>query len=69
LGLLSRNQATLESDLKDVDAALARYFDGASKRTQTVRALIKDVMQGAQAVTVPNLNSSLQAIHDNKSRG
>jgi uroporphyrinogen III methyltransferase/synthase len=69
LGLLSRNQATLESDLKEADAALARYFDGASKRTQTVRALIKDVEQGAQSVAVPNLNTSLQAIHDYKSRG
>ncbi|MGG1944560.1 fused uroporphyrinogen-III synthase HemD/membrane protein HemX [Trinickia sp. NRRL B-1857] len=69
LGLLSRNQATLESDLKEADAALARYFDGASKRTQTVRALIKDVAQGAQSVAVPNLNTSLQAIHDYKSRG
>ncbi|PMS14861.1 fused uroporphyrinogen-III synthase HemD/membrane protein HemX [Trinickia dabaoshanensis] len=69
LGLLSRNSATLESDLKAADAALARYFDGTSKRTQTVRALIKDVSQGAQTVAVPNLNTSLQAIHDYKSRG
>lgn len=69
LGLLSRNQATLESDLKEADAALARYFDGASKQTQTVRALIKDVAHGAQSVAVPNLNTSLQAIHDYKSRG
>jgi uroporphyrinogen III methyltransferase/synthase len=69
LGLLSRNQATLESDLKEADAALARYFDGASKQTQTVRALIKDVARGAQSVAVPNLNTSLQAIHDYKSRG
>ncbi|WP_206953485.1 fused uroporphyrinogen-III synthase HemD/membrane protein HemX [Trinickia acidisoli] len=69
LGLLSRNQATLESDLNAADAALARYFDGASKRTQTVRALIKDVGQGAATVEVPNLNTSLQAIHNAKSRG
>ncbi|RDU96569.1 fused uroporphyrinogen-III synthase HemD/membrane protein HemX [Trinickia dinghuensis] len=69
LGLLSRNQATLESDLNAADAALARYFDGASKRTQTVRALIKDVSQGAATVEVPNLNTSLQAVHNYKSRG
>lgn len=69
LGLLSRNQATLESDLKAADAALARYFDGASKRTQTVRALIKDVEHGAAAVELPNLNTSLQAVHNYKSRG
>ena len=69
LGLLSRNEATLKSDLQAADAALARYFDGASKRTQTVRALVKDVAQGAATVEVPNLNSSLQAVHNYKSRG
>jgi uroporphyrinogen III methyltransferase/synthase len=69
LGLLSRNQATLESDLNAADAALARYFDGASKQTQTVRALIKDVEQGAAKVEIPNLNTSLQAVHNSKSRG
>lgn len=69
LGLLSRNGATPKSDLQAADAALARYFDGASKRTQTVRALVKDVVQGAAAVEVPTLNTSLQAIHNYKSRG
>ena len=69
LGLLSRNSATLKSDLQAADAALARYFDGASKRTQTVRALVKDVEQGSAAVEVPNLNTSLQAVHNYKSRG
>jgi uroporphyrinogen III methyltransferase/synthase len=69
LGLLSRNQATLESDLNAADAALGRYFDGASKRTQTVRAAIKDVEKGAATVEIPNLNTSLQAVHNYKSRG
>jgi uroporphyrinogen III methyltransferase/synthase len=69
LGLLSRNSATLKSDLQAADAALARYFDGASKRTQTVRALVKDVEQGSAAVELPNLNTSLQAVHNYKSRG
>ena len=69
LGLLSRNAATLKSDLQAADAALARYFDGASKRTQTVRAQVKDVMQGAATVEVPNINASLQAVHNYKSRG
>jgi uroporphyrinogen III methyltransferase/synthase len=69
LGLLSRNSATLASDLKAADAALARYFDGASKRTQTVRGLVKEVEQGSAAVELPNLNTSLQAVHNYKSRG
>lgn len=69
LGLLSRNQATLTADLNAADAALARYFDGTSKRTQTVRTLLQDVTKGAATVEVPNLNTSLQAVHNTKSRG
>jgi uroporphyrinogen III methyltransferase/synthase len=69
LALLSRNQATLKSDLNAADAALARYFDASSKRTQTVRELVKDVEQGSAAVEVPNLDASLQAVHQYKSRG
>lgn len=69
LGLLSRNPATLTADLNAADAALARYFDGTSKRTQTVRALLQEVTKGAAAVEVPNLNTSLQAVHNYKSRG
>ncbi|MGN6653511.1 fused uroporphyrinogen-III synthase HemD/membrane protein HemX [Trinickia sp.] len=69
LGLLSRNQATLTADLNAADAALARYFDGTSKRTQTVRALLQDVTKGAATVEVPSLNTSLEAVHNYKSRG
>ena len=69
LSLLSRNQETLKSDLHASDAALAHYFDGSSKRVQTVRELIKDVDTGSAAVELPNLNTSLQAIHQYRSRG
>ena len=69
LALLSRNQTTLKSDLHAADAALARYFDNASKRTQTVRDLVKQVDDGSAAVEVPNLNTSLEAVNQYKSRG
>ncbi|TDN66942.1 fused uroporphyrinogen-III synthase HemD/membrane protein HemX [Paraburkholderia sp. BL10I2N1] len=69
LALLSRNQTTLKSDLRAADVALGRYFDNASKRVQTVRELIKDVDTGSAAVELPNLNTSLQAIHQYRSRG
>jgi uroporphyrinogen III methyltransferase/synthase len=69
LALLSRNPATLKSDLHAADAALARYFDSASKGTQNVRDLVKQVDEGAVAVEVPNLNTSLSAVHQYKSRG
>ncbi|PVX82402.1 uroporphyrinogen III methyltransferase/synthase [Paraburkholderia unamae] len=69
LSLLSRNEATLKSDLADADATLARYFDGASKQTQTVRELLKEVGAGSAAVALPTLDKSLQAIQQYRSRG
>ena len=69
LALLSRNQTTLKSDLAAADAALARYFDASSKRTQTVQELVKEVEQGSAVVEVPNIDTSLQAVHQYKSRG
>jgi uroporphyrinogen III methyltransferase/synthase len=69
LSLLSRNQDTLKSDLSAADATLARYFDGASKDTQTVRELLKDVGAGSAAVALPTLDTSLKAIEQYRSRG
>ncbi|TDQ80385.1 uroporphyrinogen III methyltransferase/synthase [Paraburkholderia silvatlantica] len=69
LSLLSRNQETLKSDLAAADATLARYFDGASKDTQTVRGLLKEVNDGSAAVALPTLDTSLKAIQQYRSRG
>ncbi|WJF91048.1 fused uroporphyrinogen-III synthase HemD/membrane protein HemX [Paraburkholderia bonniea] len=69
LELLARNSVTLKSDLQAADAALARYFDSAAKPTQTVRDLVQQVQAGSAAVDVPNLDSSLQALHQYRSRG
>ncbi|MGH8778957.1 fused uroporphyrinogen-III synthase HemD/membrane protein HemX [Paraburkholderia sp.] len=69
LALLSRNQTTLKSDLHAADTALARYFDASSKETQTVRDLVKDVDAASAAVALPNLDTSLQAVHQYRSRG
>jgi uroporphyrinogen III methyltransferase/synthase len=69
LALLARNQTTLKSDLKAADDALARYFDASSKKVQTARDLVKEVDQGSGAVEVPNLNTSLQAVHQYRNRG
>ncbi|MEX3965948.1 fused uroporphyrinogen-III synthase HemD/membrane protein HemX [Paraburkholderia sp. EG286B] len=69
LSLLSRNQDTLKSDLAAADATLARYFDGASKDTQTVRGLLKEVNDGSAAVALPTLDTSLKAIQQYRSRG
>jgi uroporphyrinogen III methyltransferase / synthase len=68
LALLARNQVTLKSDLHAADASLARYFDASSKNTQTVRNLVKEVDDGSGAVDLPNLDTSLQAVHQYRSR-
>jgi uroporphyrinogen III methyltransferase / synthase len=69
LALLSRNQTTLKSDLQAAQAALTRYFDNTSKKTQTVIDLVKQVDAGSAAVELPNLNTSLQAVNQYRSRG
>ncbi|MFP6559876.1 fused uroporphyrinogen-III synthase HemD/membrane protein HemX [Paraburkholderia sp. B3] len=69
LSLLSRNEATLKSDLAAADAALGRYFDSGSKETQAVRDLVKAVSVGSAAVAVPNIDTSLQAVEQYRSRG
>ncbi|NIE66204.1 fused uroporphyrinogen-III synthase HemD/membrane protein HemX [Burkholderia sp. Ax-1719] len=69
LSLLSRNEPTLKSDLAAADAALAHYFDSASKETQNVRDLLKQVDAGSAAVALPTLDESLKAVQQYKSRG
>jgi uroporphyrinogen III methyltransferase / synthase len=69
LALLSRSQTTLKSDLQAAQAALTRYFDNTSKKTQTVIDLVKQVDAGSAAVDLPNLNTSLQAVNQYRSRG
>ncbi|WP_084162076.1 fused uroporphyrinogen-III synthase HemD/membrane protein HemX [Paraburkholderia bannensis] len=69
LSLLSRNEPTLKSDLAAADAALAKYFDSASKETQNVRDLLKQVDAGSAAVALPTLDESLKAVQQYKSRG
>ena len=69
LALLSRNQTTLKSDLQAAQSALTRYFDDSSKQTQTVIDLVKQVEAGSAAVELPNLDTSLQAVNQYRSRG
>lgn len=68
LSLLARNQVTLKSDLNAANQALARYFDPTSKRVQTVRGLLQQVVQSSANVELPNMNASLAAVRQFKSR-
>nr|WP_141755363.1 fused uroporphyrinogen-III synthase HemD/membrane protein HemX [Burkholderia plantarii] len=69
LSLLARNDAAMKSDLHAAQAALGRYFDASSKDTRTVQDLLKQVDAASLSVAVPNLNTSLSAIQQFKSRG
>ena len=68
LSLLARNQVTLKSDLNTANQALARYFDPTSKRVQTERGLLQQVDQSSANVELPNMNASLAAVRQFKSR-
>ncbi|WP_240648073.1 fused uroporphyrinogen-III synthase HemD/membrane protein HemX [Pararobbsia silviterrae] len=67
LSLLSRDQKTMDSDLDAADAAIARYFDPNAQATRTVRDLIAQVRHASTVVELPNLDASLDAIHQYKS--
>jgi len=69
LSLLARNPATLKSDLTAASASVDRYFDPASKQVQMVRTLLQQVDQAAITVQVPDMNGSLAAVRQFKSRG
>jgi len=69
LSLLSRSEPALRSDLNAADTALGRYFDPSSGKVKSVRDLIKQVNDASTAVTVPDLNASLAAVHQFKRGG
>ncbi|WP_343050010.1 fused uroporphyrinogen-III synthase HemD/membrane protein HemX [Burkholderia guangdongensis] len=69
LSLLSRNEPAMKADLQAAQAALGKYFDQASKDTQTVEDLVKQVDGASLTVAVPTLGTSLNAIEQYKSRG
>ena len=62
LALLSRQFDTAQSDLRDAQAALERYFDRSSKRVTTTADLLKLVATQARLVTVPRPEATLAAI-------
>jgi uroporphyrinogen III methyltransferase/synthase len=69
LSLLARNEPAMKSDLHAAQASLSKYFDQAAKDTQIVEDLLKEVDGASLAVAVPNLNTSLNAVQQFKSRG
>jgi uroporphyrin-3 C-methyltransferase len=62
LSLLSRQFDTAQSDLRDAQSALDRYFDRSSKRVVATAELLKLVATQARLVTVPRPDATLAAI-------
>lgn len=62
LALLSRQFEIAQSDLRDAQAALDRYFDRNSKRTQAFSELLRSVSQQARQPGVPRPDDTLAAL-------
>jgi uroporphyrin-3 C-methyltransferase len=62
LALLSRQFDTAQSDLRDAQSALERYFDRSAKRTANAIDLVKQVSAQARQVIVPRPDATLAAI-------
>ena len=62
LALLSRQFDTAQTDLRDAQAALDRYFDRSARRVAAASDLIKLVSSQARLVNVPRPDATLAAI-------
>jgi uroporphyrin-3 C-methyltransferase len=62
LALLSRQFDTAQGDLRDVQAALDRYFDRNTRRVAAAQELVRQVATQARLVSVPRPDATLAAI-------
>ena len=62
LGLLARQYDAARSDMAQVIAAVRRYADGQSRKTQQMLALLEQAQQQTKAGEVPRLDASLAAL-------
>jgi len=62
LALLSRQFTTAQSDLRDVQTALDRYFDRSSRRVTLVSELVRQVGSQARGIVVPRPDETLAAL-------
>ena len=62
LALLSRQFDTAQSDLRDAQSALDRYFDRSGRRVQAATELLRQVATQARLVSVPRPDATLAAI-------
>jgi uroporphyrin-3 C-methyltransferase len=62
LALLSRQFETAQTDLRDVQGALDRYFDRGAKRVGNASELVRQVASQARLVSVPRPDETLAAL-------
>ncbi len=62
LALLSRQFDTAQSDLRDAQSALDRYFDRSTRRVVAANELLRQVTAQARLVTAPRPDATLAAI-------
>jgi uroporphyrin-3 C-methyltransferase len=62
LALLSRQFDTAQSDLRDAQSALDRYFDRNSRRVVTASETVRQVMGQSRLVNTPRPDATLAAI-------
>ena len=62
LAVLSRQFDIAQADLRDVQAALDRYFDRSSRRVVAASELVRQVAAQARLVTVPRPDETLAAL-------
>jgi uroporphyrin-3 C-methyltransferase len=62
LALMSRQFDTAQSDLRDVQSALERYFDRSSRRVVSTTELVKQVNSQARQMSLPRPDETLAAI-------
>jgi uroporphyrin-3 C-methyltransferase len=62
LALMSRQFDTAQSDLRDVQSALERYFDRSSRRVVSATELVKQVNSQARQMSLPRPDETLAAI-------
>ena len=62
LALLSRQFETAQTDLRDAQGALDRYFDRSTKRVSSASELVRQVAAQARLVSVPRPDETLAAL-------
>ena len=62
LGVLARQFESARADLASATAALNRYFDPASRRTQAAAAVLQSAQTSMKAAELPRLDETLSAL-------